>query len=304
MSFTRRQFVQLATGTGAALGFGWQPLAASEQVLITKPVPSSGELLPAIGIGTNKYVVGSEAENALLRETIATFSEQGGQVIDTAPMYRSSETILGQVVGELELRDKIFLATKADRAADDGGLARLENSFEQLQTDTLDLVQSHNLMGAESMLPVLQEYKRDGRIRYVGITTSRNSQFEEVLEWMKKTPLDFIQVNYSLADREAEEQILPLAEAKGIAVLVNLPLARGQLFKAAGDRPLPQVATEFGCESWAQFFLKYVISHPAVTCAIPGMTKARHVIDNLGAATGFMPGPAERREMEKTFAAL
>jgi len=304
MNLSRRQFVRLASGTGAALGLGWQPLVANAQALIKKPIPSSGELIPAIGIGTNRYVVGNEAENALLRDTISTFSEQGGQVVDTAPVYRSSETILGQVIADTKLRDKLFLATKSDREADDGGRERLEDSFEHLQSDKLDLVQSHNLRGAATMLPVLHEYKEDGRIRYVGITTSRNEQFEDVLEWMRNTALDFVQVNYSLADREAGEKILPLAQDKGIAVLVNIPLARGQLFKAVGDRPLPGWASELGCQSWAQVFLKYVISHPAVTCAIPGMTKARHVIDNLGAATGLMPGPAERRQIEQYFDSL
>ena len=304
MNITRRKFVRLSSSLGAALGLGWRPLTADTGTLIKKPIPSSGELIPVIGIGTNRYVVGDEAENTLLRETIATFAEHGGRVVDTAPLYRSSETVLGQVIADTKLRDKLFLATKADRGTDNGGLERLENSFKQLQTDTLDLVQSHNLGGAATMLPVLHEYQQDGRIRYVGITTSRNAQFDKILEWMRNTSLDFVQVNYSLANREAEEKILPLAEDKGIAVLVNIPLARGQLFKAVGNRPLPGWASELGCESWAQVFLKYVISHPAVTCAIPGMTKARHVIDNLGAATGVMPGPSERRQMEQYFDSL
>jgi aryl-alcohol dehydrogenase-like predicted oxidoreductase len=304
MDITRRRFIQYSSGIGAALGFSWRPVVADVQTLIKNPIPSSGELIPAIGIGTNRYVVGNEAENALLRNTIATFNQLGGQVVDTAPVYRSSETILGQVIADTKLRDKLFLATKADRDAEDGGRERLEDSFKHLQSDKLDLVQSHNLRGAATMLPVLHEYKEDGRIRYVGITTSRNAQFPEVLEWMEKASLDFIQVNYSLADREAGEKILPLAQDKGIAVLVNIPLARGQLFKAVGDRPLPGWASELGCQSWAQVFLKYVISHPAVTCAIPGMTKARHVIDNLGAATGLMPGPAERRQIEQYFDSL
>jgi aryl-alcohol dehydrogenase-like predicted oxidoreductase len=304
MKITRRRFVQASSSLGAVIGSGWQPLSADIDVLFKKPIPSSGELIPAVGIGTNRYAVGSEAENTLLRDTIATFSDNGGQVIDTAPVYKSSETILGQIIAETKLRDQLFVATKSDRDADDGGRERLENSFRLLQTDRLDLVQSHSLRGAETMLPILKEYKQDGRIRYVGITTSRNAQFPDVIALMKKTSLDFVQVNYSLADREAEETILPLAQDKGIAVLVNLPLARGKLFGAVGDRPLPDWAIEFGCKSWAQIFLKYVISHPAVTCTIPGMTKARHVIDNLGAAKGFIPGPAERQKIQKYFDSL
>jgi aryl-alcohol dehydrogenase-like predicted oxidoreductase len=304
MNITRRKFVRLSGGLGATLGLGWQPLAADDRAFISKPIPSSGELIPAIGIGTNRYSVGDEAENALLRETISTFSQHGGRVVDTAPMYRSSEKVLGQVIAEINLRDELFLATKADRDADEGGRERLEESFRNLRTDKLDLVQSHSLRGVETMLPVLQEYREAGRIRYVGITTSRNEQFDDVLDWMAKASLDFVQVNYSLANREAAEKILPLAQDEGIAVLANIPLARGQLFKAVGDRPLPGWALDLGCESWAQVFLKYVISHPAVTCAIPGMTKARHVIDNLGAASGLLPGPAERRQIEQFFDSL
>jgi aryl-alcohol dehydrogenase-like predicted oxidoreductase len=289
----------MVVGTGAVLGLTGRPLSAEPAELIRKSIPSTGEMLPAIGVGTNRYITGTDAENRVLHDTLATFSKLGGELIDTAPMYRSSETILGQLIAKTGIRKNVFLATKADRAANDGGIERLENSFHSLQTDMLDLVQSHNLIGVDSMLPVLQEYKEEGRIRYVGITTSRNAQFEEIVHWMKKTPLDFIQVNYSLADRQAAEQILPLAREKGIAVLTNLPLGRGQLFKTVGIRTLPDWAAEFDCNSWAQFFLKYVISHPAVTCAIPGMTKVEHVIDNMGAMTGRLPNQAERRQMEE-----
>ena len=278
--------------------------AARAGSLIEKPVPGSGETVPAIGLGTNRFRVGSDAENAALGATLQAFTDNGGRLIDTAPMYRSSETILGQLIGARSLRDDVFIATKADRAADDGGRERLENSFRQLDADPLDLVQSHNLRGIDSMLPVLREQQAAGRIRYVGITTSRNAQFEEFLRVMRREPLDFIQVNYSLADREAADQILPLAAERATAVLVNLPLARGRLFRAVDGMPLPGWAAEFGCESWAQFFLKYVISHPAVTCAIPGMTKARHAEDNLGALRGRLPDRGERQRMEAWFDAL
>jgi len=304
MNITRRRFVSLTAGAAAALNLGRRPLLAESSPLVKKPVPSSGELLTAVGLGTNRYVVGEPSENDRLAESLTMLSNMSGQVIDTAPMYRSSETILGQLIAGLELRDSFFIATKSDRDVDDGGIERLENSFNQLRTNTIDLVQSHNLLGAESMLPVLRSYREEGRIRYIGITTSRSQQFPDVLKWMRSTSLDFVQVNYSLADREAAEEILPLAEENGIAVLVNLPFGRGALFKAVGERPLPDFAAEFDCNSWAQFFLKYVISHPAVTCAIPGMTKAHHVQDNLGAARGRLPAAAQRLQMEKYFAGL
>jgi aryl-alcohol dehydrogenase-like predicted oxidoreductase len=294
----RRQLLKHAA-TGAALSLGWGPLSAKPQAIMRKHIPGTDESLPAIGLGTNRYSVGDTELHARLKQALATFHELGGTLIDTAPMYRSSESILGQLMTELDLRDQLFVATKADRAADQGGRERLNNSFTRLQTNRLDLVQSHNLLGVDSMLPVLREQQAAGRIRYVGITTSRNAQFTDFLQVMNEHPLDFIQVNYSLADRDAAERILPMAADKGIAVMINLPLGRGKLFRKVGDLPVPNWASEFDCDSWAQFFLKYVISHPAVTCAIPGMTRARHVADNLGAALGRLPDASQRKRQEQ-----
>ncbi len=228
----------------------------------------------------------------------------GGQVVDTAPVYRSSETILGQLMAELNNRDRLFVATKVEKKDRQGSLERMEGSLVKLQTPVLDLVQSHQMNGAENTLPVMHEWQLDGRVRYIGITTSDTDTFPRMLELMNKETMDFIQVNYSLSNREAADEILPLAIDKGIAVLINIPLARGQLFKAVADRPLPDWTAEFDCESWGQFFLKYVISHPAVTCAIPGATKARHAIDNVGAAYGRLPDPELRRRQETFFDAL
>jgi aryl-alcohol dehydrogenase-like predicted oxidoreductase len=294
----RRQFLNHAV-TGAALSLGWSPLPAKPEAIIRKLIPGTDEALPIIGLGTNRYSAGDAELQERLRQALSTFHELGGTLIDTAPIYRGSESVLGRLMGELNLRDELFVATKADRAADKGGPERLNNSFTQPKTDQLDLVQSHNLLGVDSMLPILREQQAAGRIRYIGITTSRNAQFSDFLDVMNKYPLDFIQVNYSLADRDAAERILPLAADKGIAVLINLPLGRGSLFRKVGDLPLPDWATEFDCDSWAQFFLKYVVSHPAVTCAIPGMTRARHVADNLGAALGQLPDASQRKRQEQ-----
>jgi aryl-alcohol dehydrogenase-like predicted oxidoreductase len=279
-------------------------LAAKSDQIITRPIPSSGEVIPAIGIGTNRYKVGTAEENAGLRATLEAFAEMGGQVVDTAPVYRSSETILGQLMAELDNRDRLFIATKVEKKDRTGSLERMEGSLVKLQTPVLDLVQSHQMNGAENTLPVMHEWQQDGRVRYIGITTSDTDTFPRMLELMKKEAMDFIQVNYSLSNREAADEILPLAIDKGIAVLINIPFARGQLFKAVADRPLPDWTAEFDCESWGQFFLKYVISHPAVTCAIPGATKARHAIDNVGAAFGRLPDPELRRRQETFFDAL
>lgn len=303
-SITRRKLMQLTSGAGVSLGLGWNPLAAQSGEIITRPIPSSGEAVPAIGIGTNRYKVGTAEENAGLRATLEAFAEMGGQVVDTAPVYRSSETILGQLMAELDNRDRLFIATKVEKKDRTGSLERMEGSLVKLQTPVLDLVQSHQMNGAENTLPVMHEWQQDGRVRYIGITTSDTDTFPRMLELMKKEAMDFIQVNYSLSNREAADEILPLAIDKGIAVLINIPFARGQLFKAVADRPLPDWTAEFDCESWGQFFLKYVISHPAVTCAIPGATKARHAIDNVGAAFGRLPDPELRRRQETFFDAL
>jgi len=303
-SITRRKLIQLTSGAGVSLGLGWNPLAAQSGEIITRPIPSSGEAVPAIGIGTNRYKVGTAEENAGLRATLEAFAEMGGQVVDTAPVYRSSETILGQLMAELDNRDRLFIATKVEKKDRTGSLERMEGSLVKLQTPVLDLVQSHQMNGAENTLPVMHEWQQDGRVRYIGITTSDTDTFPRMLELMNKEAMDFIQVNYSLSNREAADEILPLAIDKGIAVLINIPLARGQLFKAVADRPLPDWTAEFDCESWGQFFLKYVISHPAVTCAIPGATKARHAIDNVGAAFGRLPDPELRRRQETFFDAL
>ncbi len=303
-SITRRRLIQLASGTGASLGLGWNPLAAQSGELIARPIPSSGEAIPAIGIGTNRYKVGTPEQNAGLSATLAAFAEMGGQVVDTAPVYRSSETILGQLMAELDNRDRLFIATKIEKKDRQGSLERMEGSVAKLQTPVLDLVQSHQMNGAENTLPVMREWREDGRVRYIGITTSDTDTHPRMLDLMNKESMDFIQVNYSLSNREAADDILPLAIDKGIAVLINIPFARGQLFKAVADRPLPDWTAEFDCESWGQFFLKYVISHPAVTCAIPGATKAKHAIDNVGAAFGRLPDPELRRRQETYFDAL
>jgi aryl-alcohol dehydrogenase-like predicted oxidoreductase len=297
----RRDLIRGAAGT--ALTVALPPLYAQDAPLIRKPIPGTDETLPAIGVGTNRYAVGDAEATRPLLDTLRTFVDLGGTLIDTAPMYRTSETVLGELVSELDFQGEVFWATKSDRDRDDGGPARVENSFRQLRTDVIDLMQVHNLRGLD-MLPQLRELKTEGRIRYLGITTSRVAQFDEFIAVMKREPLDFIQVNYSLADRQAAERILPLALDQGLAVLVNLPLGRGRLFNAVKGLSLPDWAAEFDATSWAQFFLKYVISHPAATCAIPGMRKAAHAKDNLGAARGVLPDAGQRSRQEQFFDAL
>ena len=292
----------------ASLAFAAATLAPStlfaQTELLTRPVPSTGVRLPIVGIGTNRFRTGDPAWNARLRETLLTFARLGGKVVDTAPSYGDSERAIGAILGETGLRDRLFLATKLDRDAIEDGRQRLEASFAALGTRRLDLVQLHNLRGAGTLLPLLREQKAAGRIGHIGITSSSASQYAEMEAIMRREALDFIQVDYAVGNRGAEQRLLPLAADRGMAVLVNLPFGRGAQFRAVGGRPLPGWAAEIDCGSWAQVFLKYVLGNAAVTCAIPGSTQAAHVEDNLGAARGRLPDATLRQTMARYFDAI
>jgi len=301
MNLTRRDLLKL--GAGAAAGALAGP-ARSATELVTRAIPSSGERLPVVGIGTNRYRTGSEAEIAPLRETLKTFAAAGGKVIDTAPMYGSSEVVLGQLIAGLGIRKQLFLATKVYASGRESGAEEMNDSFKRLQTDRIDLIQVHNLSDTATQLATMREGKRAGRYRYIGVTTSRDAQYEEMEAVLKSETLDFVQVDYSIDNRTAGERILPLALERRVAVLVNLPFGRARLFSAVRGKPLPDWAVEIDCTSWAQFFLKYVVGHPAVTVAIPGTRRPEHVLDNLGAARGRLPDQAQRRKMEQFFETL
>ncbi len=308
MPINRRQLLVNSASISAYLACGVKSICSAEanqETISSKIIPSTGESLPVIGLGTNRWVAaGSKSAIDELRGTLIAFKNMGGRVIDTAPSYRTSEKALGHLITELDFQDAFFLATKVDRNGKQDGIARMQDSLEKLRSDSVDLMQVHNLRGAETQLGTLRDWKERGIIRYIGITTSRMSQFAEMELLMKNHPLDFVQLNYSLRDREAEQRLLPIASDKGIAVMVNRPFAHGHLFSAFGNQPLPAWAVEMGCATWAQFFLKYVVSHPAVTCTIPGTTKKRHVADNMGAGYGVQPDQALRRKQEELFAAL
>jgi aryl-alcohol dehydrogenase-like predicted oxidoreductase len=306
MKISRRDFHKAGLSAMSLASVGGVNALADRPELTRKAIPSTGEMVPIIGLGTNRYGVGDDpGKRAVLSAALKRFHELGGTVIDTAPMYRSSETVLGDLIATLGIRKDLFLATKTDTA--DGAkatVAQMHVSQERLKTGTFDLMQVHNLINWQEVLPVLREWKQDGLIRYVGITTSRARQYEEFEKAMRAEELDFIQINYSLEQREAAERILPLAADRGVAVMINRAFGGGRIFKKVGDQPLPDWATEFGCESWAQFLLKYAIGHPAVTLSIPGMTKVHHVDDNFGAARGRLPHGEERRRQETFYDAL
>jgi aryl-alcohol dehydrogenase-like predicted oxidoreductase len=306
MKFSRREFTKISLGAGTVLAMASQNILAAPADLIKKVIPSSGEEIPVIGLGTNRYGVDtSETARAPLRGAVARFHELGGTLIDTAPMYRTSESVLGDLIAELGIRDDMFIATKVDKTGGrEDSDAQMDESTVRLKTKTFDLMQVHNLRGWKESFPLMRERKQEGDIRYIGMTTSRASQYEDFERVMRQEELDFIQVNYSLEQRESAERLLPLAADNGVAVILNRAFGGGRIFDKVGDQPLPDWAREFDCESWAQFLLKYAVSHPAATAAIPGMTKAHHVDDNIGAARGRLPSASERKMQEAFFDAL
>ncbi|HYC58332.1 MAG TPA: aldo/keto reductase [Thermoanaerobaculia bacterium] len=297
---TRRDAIKLGLWSAAATAAAFQSRGESRGVLVTRPIPSSGEKLPVIGIGTaRRFDVTTAAEKAPLREVLRELPRMGGRLVDTAPSYGAAEDVVGELVAELGNRDSLFLASKvgAGRNGAAAGLAELNASLKRLRTNKLDLVQIHNLAGVDEMLPILRKWKDEGRIRYHGISTSSDGQYDALEAIMKREKLDFIQIDYAMDNRLADERILPLAADRGIAVLTNLPFGRGRVLSAFKDKAIPDWAQELGIASWAQFALKWVVSHPAVTAAIPGTAKIEYLRDNLGAARGPMPDAATRRKM-------
>jgi aryl-alcohol dehydrogenase-like predicted oxidoreductase len=304
MKFTRRKWLGLGLGAGAAaLGGRWNRLHAAEApsagpVNMTV-IPSSGEQVPAVGLGTVGFQ-GNPATDDLapLRQTLEVFHRLGGRVLDTSPNYGDSETLLGRLLADLGIRDDVFMATKIDREDRVEGERRMEGSFDRLG-GTIDLMQVHNLVGTGVQLGTLQAWKEEGRFKYIGITTHRDSQHADIERYMRSYPLDFVQVNYSLADRAAAERILPVAQDRGVAVLVNRPFGKGSLFSAVRGQELPDWAADIDAGSWGQVFLKYIIAHPAATIPIPGTSKPHHAEDNAGALYGRLPDAALRAEMER-----
>jgi aryl-alcohol dehydrogenase-like predicted oxidoreductase len=299
---SRRDVLRAGILGGTALAVGAPALSAqSAATPILKAIPSTGEKIPVIGLGTNAYGVTDAAELAARKEVLQRMSGLGGRVVDTAAAYGRSEEVIGELLGSLGNRKSYFLATKTPIAAVADPKAAVEESFRRLRTDHIELLQVHNMNDSDKQLPVFRDYKKAGKIRYLGVTTSQDAQYEEMLRVMRAHALDFIQVDYSLGNRGAGEQILPLAQERGIAVLANVPLGgrRGSLISSIGDKPLPPWAGEIGATSWAQLLLKYVVSHPAVTCAIPGTTKLKHAEDNQAAGRGQLPDASLRKKMEQ-----
>jgi diketogulonate reductase-like aldo/keto reductase len=264
---------------------------ASPPSLLTRPIPSTGELLPVVGLGTwQAFDVGpSPEERAPLEEVLSAFSELGGTLVDTSPMYGRAEGVVGDLAKKLNLRQRLFLATKVWTSGRIVGLQQMEESARLLRTDVVDLLQVHNLLDAATHIQTLRKWKEEERVRYVGVTHYTAGAYDAVARWIENEQIDFVQINYSVAEREAEQRLLPLAKDRGVAVIANRPFATGDLFRNLRGRVLPVWAKEIDCESWAQVLLKFVISHPAVTCAIPATAKVKHLRDNMKAAYGRLP---------------
>ncbi|HUK03356.1 MAG TPA: aldo/keto reductase [Steroidobacteraceae bacterium] len=305
MRLSRRALMAAALASGAAMlcrrpAFA-AGTAATDLPLITKPIASSGEKLPVIGIGTNAFSLRSADEQAARVALIQRMLQLGGTVIDTAAIYGGSEAVIGDALASLGVRSKMFVSTKVMARDADAARSQMEESLQHLKTDRVDLMSVHNLVGLDAVLPLVQEWKKSGRVRYVGITTSEPRQHPQMIEAMQKYTLDFIQVDYSLGNRAAADQVLPLAQERKIAVLVNVPFGgrRGaNMFPKVAGRALPAWAADFDAQSWGQLFLKYVVSHPAVVCAIPGTIETAHLEDNQRGGRGRLPDAAQRMRLE------
>ena len=294
--FSRRELLRFLL-TGGALALSGVGMAATS--LLKRPVPRGGESLPVIGLGTwQTFDVGAaESARAPLEGVMREFVRLGGKVVDSSPMYGRSEAVVGDLAAKLGLRQDLFLATKVWTSGREAGIRQMEQSFHRLRTQRMDLMQIHNLVDWRTHLMTLRKWKEQQRVRYIGVTHYTESAYDELARVLQTEELDFVQLNYSIAERAAERRLLPLAAERRIAVLVNRPFAQANLFNKVRGKPLPRWSAEIGCATWAQFFLKFVVSHPAVTCAIPGTSKVQHLVDNLQAGVDPLPDGAMRERM-------
>lgn len=304
MDPARRVALRTLGGIAAALVVTRaRPQAAA---LAARPISSTGERLPVIGLGTwQVFDVGNDAaKRAPLRQTLEAFARGGGTVVDSSAMYGTSEAVLGDLAAELGLHKKLFIATKVWTSGRDEGIRQMELSFSRLRAKRIDLMQVHNLVDVGTHTRTLAEWKQKGRVRYLGITHYVASAYAEVERLLKTSQYDFLQINYSLGEPGAAQRLLPLAAERGIAVIANRPFVEGAMFRRVRGKPLPEWAKEIGVASWAQFFLKWILGHPAVTCTIPGTGRVEHMLDNLAAGAGPFPDQAMRTRMAEHFDSL
>jgi len=292
--WNRRKALQAAVALGINPGL----LFAESAAMLTRPIPASDESLPVIGLGTWQVfdVAGSAEELALRLSIIELLIDKGGRLIDSSPMYARAEKVVGDVLEAGRNRERVFIATKVWTNGKAAGESQMQRSADLMKTDVIDLMQVHNLRDLDVHMGTIRELQQDNRIRYSGITDYRSSELDEIEDAMRKYKPQFVQINYSLGERDADKRMLPVARELGIAVLINRPFVEGRLFRAVAGLEVPDWASGFA-SSWGQFFLKYIVSHPAVTCAIPATSKLHHMADNLSAGHGSMPDEGTRRRM-------
>ncbi|HEY5824386.1 MAG TPA: aldo/keto reductase [Cyclobacteriaceae bacterium] len=269
--------------------------------IATRPIPKTGEQLPIVGVGTwETFDVDKNAQDLqLLRDLLKVLTDKGGKIADTSPMYGFAEKTLGDLSTELELNNKMFLATKVWTQGKEKGIEQMNNSFALLQRKQIDLMQVHNLMDWQTHLKTLRDWKEKGKIRYIGITHYQESAYGELENILRTEPIDFLQVNYNVNDRVADQRLFPLAQEKKVAIITSQPFGYGKLFQRVKGKSVPTWASEFDCKTWAQFFLKFNLSHPAVTCVIPGTANPDHMLDNIMAGFGKLPNEKQREMMIK-----
>ena len=304
--YSRRQF--LKTSGAASLMVSLAPgfSLAAESAVIKKTIPSSGERLSVIGLGTSRTfdVDSDNAVTSPLMEVIQAFFDNGGQLIDSSPMYGSAEAVTGALMKQVKNKRDIFTATKVWINGKREGIEQMERSMQRLGVEQIDLMQIHNLRDWKTHIDTLVDWKAEGRIRYIGITTSHGRFHDELEKILQQLPLDFVQFSYNILNRTVEQRLLPIAREKGIATLINRPYQRGSLFRKVKGKPLPAWVAEFDCSSWGQFFLKFIAAHPAVTCIIPATSKLKHMVDNMAAGYGRLPDEPTRQRMIRLIESL
>ena len=307
---SRREAAKLI-GAGAAgmllpLGPSRVGAANESSTMLSRVIPSSNEKVPVIGLGTWQTfdIDPASPQRKQLEEVVTLFVKLGGKVIDSSPMYGRAEEVVGEISSSLGLRDSIFLATKVWTRGKKAGIESMERSFARLKTKGIDLMQVHNLVDAPAHLATMREWKSQGRFRYLGVTHYNSGGYREVEDILRSEKFDFLQINYSIMEREAEERILPLAKERGVAVIANRPFGGGDLFRRLRTKPLPEWAAEFDCRSWAQFLLKWIIAHDAITCAIPATSNPKHLEDNMKGGIGRLPDAKMRQRMAETVSGL
>lgn len=303
-SYSRRELLQMLGFAGlGTLIRPWPSLFNRKQNMLTRPIPSTGEQIPVVGLGTwIQFDVGaSQSERDPLRKVLELMTDKGGKVIDSSPMYGKAETVIGDLTSEMENPDHFFYATKVWTRGRQSGINQMNASMQKMRRETIDLMQIHNLLDWETHLQTLKEWKKEGKLRYIGVTHHTASSHRRLEEIVSTQDIDFVQFNYSIRVRNAEKRLLDAAKDNGVAVLINEPYEGGSLFQVAGGKELPKWASEYDINSWGQFFLKYILSHEAVTCVIPGTSDPEHLVDNMGAGYGRMPDEAVRKKMVNYF---